>query len=38
MTLLIRLAINAIAIWLASSWVTGIDIATSDGGRATTSW
>ncbi|MFI6431300.1 phage holin family protein [Rhodococcus oryzae] len=32
MTLLIRLAINAIAIWLASSWVTGIDIATSDGG------
>ncbi|MGW6375336.1 MULTISPECIES: phage holin family protein [Rhodococcus] len=33
MTFLIRLAINAIAIWLAASWVTGIDIATtSDGG------
>lgn len=32
MTFLIRLAINAVAIWLAASWVTGIDIAGSDKG------
>ncbi|MFD4180862.1 phage holin family protein [Rhodococcus sp. NPDC058514] len=32
MTFLIRLVINAIAIWLAAAWVTGIDIAGSDKG------
>ena len=30
MSFLLRLVINAIAIWLASEWVTGIDIATKD--------
>lgn len=30
MGFLVRLAINAIAIWLASEWVNGIDVATSD--------
>ena len=32
MTFVIRLAINAIAIWLAAQWVSGIDIATSGNG------
>lgn len=32
MTFVIRLAINAIAIWLAAQWVNGIDIATSGNG------
>ncbi|MGW0043754.1 phage holin family protein [Rhodococcus sp. NPDC003348] len=30
MSFLLRLVINAIAIWLASEWVNGIDIATKD--------
>ncbi|MFD4294321.1 phage holin family protein [Rhodococcus sp. NPDC058505] len=30
MSFLVRLVINAIAIWLASEWVSGIDIATKD--------
>ncbi|MCL2532996.1 MAG: phage holin family protein [Nocardiaceae bacterium] len=32
MTFVIRLVINAIAIWLASQWVSGIDIASSGNG------
>ncbi|WFR73778.1 phage holin family protein [Prescottella defluvii] len=32
MTFVIRLAINAIAIWLASQWVSGIEIASSGKG------
>ncbi|WP_305092490.1 phage holin family protein [Prescottella sp. R16] len=32
MTFVIRLVINAIAIWLAAQWVTGIDIASSGHG------
>lgn len=32
MTFVIRLVINAIAIWLAAQWVHGIDIATSGNG------
>ncbi|MFC4605108.1 phage holin family protein [Rhodococcus kronopolitis] len=31
MSFLIRLVINAVAIWLASQWVNGIDIATPEG-------
>lgn len=30
MSFLLRLVINAIAIWLASEWVNGIDVATKD--------
>ncbi|MFF0815851.1 phage holin family protein [Rhodococcus sp. NPDC003318] len=30
MSFLLRLVINAIAIWLASEWVDGIDVATKD--------
>ncbi|GAA4486507.1 phage holin family protein [Rhodococcus olei] len=33
MSFLVRLAINAIAIWLASEWVAGIAIATGDNGN-----
>ncbi|WP_137725260.1 phage holin family protein [Prescottella subtropica] len=32
MTFVIRLVINAIAIWLAAQWVNGIDIASSGNG------
>ncbi|SDD64785.1 phage holin family protein [Rhodococcus tukisamuensis] len=31
MSFLIRLVINAVAIWLAAQWVSGIDIATPSG-------
>lgn len=30
MSFLLRLVINAVAIWLASEWVTGIDVATKN--------
>jgi putative membrane protein len=33
MGFVLRLVINAIAIWLASEWVTGIDIATREDGN-----
>lgn len=33
MSLLIRLVINAVAIWLAAEWVSGIQIATSGRGQ-----
>ncbi|MFC9787287.1 phage holin family protein [Rhodococcus sp. NPDC127528] len=32
MSFLVRLVINAIAIWLAAAWVNGIEIASSDKG------
>ncbi|MFE3293697.1 phage holin family protein [Rhodococcus sp. NPDC059234] len=32
MSFLVRLVINAIAIWLAAAWVNGIEIATSSKG------
>ncbi len=32
MTILVRLVINAVAIWLASQWVSGIDISSSGHG------
>ena len=35
MTFLIRLVINAVAIWLASQWVSGISIADSGEGTGT---
>lgn len=31
MSFLIRLVINAVALWLAAQWVNGIDIASSSG-------
>lgn len=34
MTFLVRLVINAVAIWLAAQWVSGIAIASSDRGTA----
>ena len=34
MTLLARLVINAIAIWLAAQWVDGIDVTSSGRGTA----
>lgn len=33
MTFLVRLVINAFAIWLAASWVSGIDISSSGKGQ-----
>jgi putative membrane protein len=34
MTFLVRLVVNAFAIWLAAAWVSGIDISSSGNGTA----